>query len=67
MTAAEISHITETGTTPTIGADNTQIIDQETTQTTDQTIIIITIRHLTIPRTKILSIQIDKEMFSVIP
>ena len=64
-TVPEIPHINEAGTTQTISIDNTQIIDHETIQTTDQTIIIITIDHVTLPRTEILIIQIDKKLFSV--
>ena len=62
-TVPEILRITETGTTQSIGIDNTQIIDHETIQTTDQFIIIITIDHVTNPRTEILIFQIDKEIF----
>ena len=57
----EIPRITETENTQTIGIDNTQIIDHETIQTTDQTIILITIIYLKIPRAEILITQIDKE------
>ena len=62
MTVQKIHHITKTGTTQTIIIYNTQIIDYQTTQTTDQTIIIIKIDHLTIPSTKILIIQIDNKI-----
>ena len=62
-TVPETLRITETGTTQSIGIDNTQIIDHETIQTTDRFIIIITIDHVTNPRTEILIFQIDKEIF----
>ena len=60
-TVPEIPRITEIEITQTKGRDNTQIIDHETIQTTDQTIIIITINHVKIPRIEILIIQVDKE------
>ena len=53
--------MTQTGTIQTLEIDNTQIINRENIQTKDQTMIIITIDHVKIPRTKILIVQIDKE------
>ena len=66
-TVLEIFNRAETETTQTIGIDNTQIIDHESIQTIDQTIIIITIDHVTIPRIEILIMQIDKEFYSQSP
>ena len=53
-TVPETPRIKETGTTETKRIGNTKIIDHETTQRTDQTTIIITIDHVTIPRNEIL-------------
>ena len=61
-TVLEIPQITETETTQTIGIDNTQIKNHETIQTIYQIVTIITIDHVTIPGTEILTIQFDKEI-----
>ena len=45
-----------------VDKNNKIFIDHKTIQTTDQTIIIITIDQVTIPRTEILMIQIDREI-----
>ena len=50
----------ETKIVQTIWIDKIQITDHETIQTIDQTKIIITIDHVTITRTEILTIQTDK-------
>ena len=47
----------------TKGTDNIKIIDRETIQTIDQTIIIVTIDHVTILRIEIQIMKIDKETF----
>ena len=54
-------HITETETIQTLGIGNTQIINHETFKTKDQTLIIITIDRMAIPRTENLITQIDKK------
>ena len=60
-TVLEKLHITETEITQTIGIDIIQITDHEPIQTIDQTIKNIKIEHVKIPRTEVLTIQIDKE------
>ena len=61
-TVLEVPHITETETTKPKGIDITQMKDHEFIQRIDQTIKIITIDHVTFPRTEILIIQIDKKI-----
>ena len=63
MTVLEISHVIETETIQTTGTENIKITDHETIQTIDQTIIIITIDHMTNLRIKIQIIKSDKEIF----
>ena len=59
MTVPEILHMIETRITQTIEIEKKQTTYHETIQTTDQTITIIKIDHLTIPGIEILIIQID--------
>ena len=61
MTVLENPHITEPEITQTIGIDIIQITDHKPIKTIDQTIKIIKREHVKIPRTEILTIQIDKE------
>ena len=56
-------HTKETETIQIIGTDNIKLTDHETIQTIDQTIIIITIDHVTILRIEIQITKIDKEIF----
>ena len=63
LTVLEISHVIETETIQTTGTENIKITDHETNQTIDQTIIIITIDHVTNLRIKIQIIKSDKEIF----
>ena len=60
-TVPEIPHIIETGINQTKQIDNTQIIDHENIQTTDQTILIITIDYVKILEIEFLIIKTDRE------
>ena len=64
-TVLNVPHLTETETTRTIGVDNIQITDHESIQTINRIIVIIIKNHVTIPRNKILVIQIEKKTFSI--
>ena len=63
MTVLEIPYIIKPEIIQTIGTNNIERTDHETIQTKDQTITIITIDRVTLPRIEIKIIKIDSETF----